>query len=246
MRQAWRLVTVLGRVAVGSALLLAAGCGEDSRVAGGRDSAGLTQDHVVQTGQACTPTGKHFEHRNYGCATCHMAAGTLCFDPSVAGPTAAFDATAKTCSNVACHTVPSGTFTYVVWDWGCECLVENSVPYGGGTGTPPYWYSAAGLGCNACHGYPPKYNGAAYTWHSGAHGFGISNGNACQLCHPDATGAYVYGGPPSYAGTSGGAITSCAPGTYCAAPGAITNASLHGNGVLDVTPAWTGNCIGCH
>jgi hypothetical protein len=177
-----------------------------------------------------------------------MAAGTLCFNPAVAGATAAFDATTKNCSNVACHTVPAGTFTYQMWDWGCECMVDNTVPYGGsgsGAGTPN-WYAAPGLGCNACHGYPPTYNGGAYAWHSGLHGLGISNGNTCQMCHPDATGAYVYGGPPSYVTTSGGLIASCAPGTFCSAPGAITNGSLHGNGVVDVSPSFRSACFGCH
>jgi hypothetical protein len=236
------------RVLASGALLLASiGCtqganGEMAMVA----PAGLTADHVVATGQACTPTGKHLEHGRYACATCHQCFGTVSFDPAVAGSTAAFDATTKSCSSVKCHAVAAGTFTYTQWDWGCECVVEVTVPYGDAGAGTPNWYAASGQGCNACHGFPPKYNGTAYTWHSGQHGYGIPNGNTCQLCHPDATGAYVYGGPLSYVGTSGGAITSCAPGTYCASSGAITNASLHGNGVLDVTPGWTGACFGCH
>ncbi len=247
MSSSWRRIRLLALGVASSALLLVFGCGEEGGIAGGVDSAALTQDHVIPTGQTCTPTGKHSAHAGYGCATCHMCAGTISFDPAVTGSTAAFSATTKTCSNVACHSVPAGTFTYSQWDWGCDCPVEVSVPYGGAGGSsPPNWYAAAGAGCNGCHGYPPVYNGAAYAWHSGHHGLGSTSGNACQLCHPDAMGAYVYGGPPSYTGTSGGLISSCPSGTYCAAPGTITNAPLHGNGTVNVSPQWASVCIGCH
>jgi hypothetical protein len=250
MSSSWRSIRVLGRVSAISAALLVFGCNERGTVAGRGVSAEapITADHVIPTGQACLPGGKHPEHGSFACATCHQCAGTVSFDANLAGSTASFDATTKNCSNVACHTVPAGTFTYYVYDWGAEETVAVTVPYGGAAGGAPvpYWYAAPGMGCAACHGYPPKYNGVAYTWHSGAHGFGIANGNTCQLCHPDASGAYVYGGPPSYAGTSGGLIASCPPGTYCSAPGTITNASLHRNGVLNVSPTFTSACFGCH
>jgi predicted CxxxxCH...CXXCH cytochrome family protein len=234
---------------VASLTLFVVACGDEE---GGADvqassRSALTQEHVIPTGQACAPTGKHLEHRAYGCATCHQCEGSVSFDGSVAGASAAFDATAKTCSNVACHGVPAGTFTYSKWDWGIEDMVTVSIPYGGGTPPVADWYAAPGMGCGVCHGYPPKYNGAAYAWHSGRHGSSTTaNANACQLCHPDATGAYVYGGPPSRLATTGGLITSCAPGTYCSAPGVITNPSLHRNGVLDVAPRWASACNGCH
>jgi hypothetical protein len=234
------------RIAGVAAVVFVTGCEQQQGVASGGGAA-LTSDHVVPTGLACTPTGKHAEHGSIACSTCHQCAGTVAFDPAAAGSAAAFDATAKTCSNIACHTVPPGTFTYYVYNWGSDTYDPVTVPYGGeATGTQPYWYAPAGLGCNACHGYPPKYNGVAYTWHSGSHAYGTTNGNTCQLCHPDVTGAYVSGGPPSYAATSGGQIASCPDGTYCAAPGAITNASLHRNGTLDVTPNFTSACFGCH
>jgi hypothetical protein len=239
-----------------SVLLLLVGCEAASQrgavipAAGGPvasfDAAALTADRVVPTGQSCSPTGKHFEHRSYACAACHQCAGAVCFDAAVAGPTAAFDATTKNCSNVACHGAVAGTFTYQVWDWGIEDFVQVTVPYGDAGGSAVNWYAPPGQGCNGCHGYPPKYNGVAYPWHTGTHGQNIPNGNNCKLCHPDAAGAYVYGGPPSFVSTSGGLITSCPPGTYCSAPGAITNPSLHRNGRLDVTPAWTSSCFGCH
>lgn len=236
----------------GGAVLLLGGCEQqalqDADEAAAGAAAALTQDSVIPTGQACVPTGKHSQHGTFQCTTCHQCAGTLSFDPAIAGPNAAFDATTKNCSNVGCHAVPSGTFTYGTWDWGSDSMVYTTVAYGGqsGSGTAN-WYAAPGSsGCSACHGYPPLYNGVRYAWHSGTHGLGIGSGNACQLCHPDATGAYVYGGPPSYAGTSGGLIASCPAGTFCAAPGTITNGSRHGNGILDVTPAWAQACMNCH
>lgn len=238
---------------VAAALLLNA-CGQqvqgEGDLAGASTSKALTTDHVVQTGQACSPTGKHAEHgaQLIGCSTCHQCTGTVSFDASIAGPTAAFDATTKNCSNVACHAVPAGTFSYNSYDWGLDQVVVVTVPYGGSQGGPAAnWYAEAGAtSCGACHGYPPKYNGTAYPWHTGAHGIGIGNGNTCQLCHPDASGAYVYGGLPSYVGTSGGMISSCPLGTYCSAPGTVTNGSLHGNGVVDVQPGWKSTCFGCH
>lgn len=234
-----------------SAILVSSGCGQPGTAPGDatadRAAGALTQDAVVPTGQACTPTGKHGEHARFACATCHQCAGTLSFNPSVAGQNAAFDATTKTCSSVACHSVPAGTYTYYTYDYETEQTVANSVPYGGSEGSSgANWYAPSGMSCNACHGYPPKYNGTAYAWHTGMHGYGTNSGNACTLCHPDASGAYVYGGPPSYVGTSAGLISSCPQYTFCAAPGAITNTSLHGNGTVEVTARFTSGCIGCH
>lgn len=244
----WRDAPLL-LVAVAAPLLVIA-CGEGLAVGGdgiSSSSAPLTQEQVTPPGEACMPTGKHLEHTAVGCATCHQCAGTVSFDASRAGPQAAFDATTKTCSGVACHAVPAGTFTYYVWDWAIEDVVPITVPYGGSASTgAASWYAAPGTSCGGCHGYPPRYAGAAYAWHSGVHALNVPNGNACQLCHPDATGAYVYGGSPSYVGTSGGLISSCAPGTYCSAPGTITNGSLHGNGVVDVAAGWRPTCLHCH
>jgi hypothetical protein len=125
--------------------------------------------------------------------------------------------------------------------------VPTTVPYGGAGGSgAANWYATGSTGCNVCHGYPPKYNGVAYAWHTGMHGYNMNSGNACQLCHPDVTGAYVYGGPPSFTNTSAGMITSCAPYTYCSAPGTITNGSMHGNGTVDVSARFASQCYGCH
>lgn len=207
-------------------------------------SRALTQDHVVATGQACVPTGKHSVHGRFVCTTCHQCAGTVSFDPVAAGAGAAFDASTKGCSNVACHSVPAGTYTY----YPPGAVDPVAVPYGGQSGPGANWYAAQGAAsCTVCHGFPPTYNGVAYTWHSGLHAATTTvGGNTCQLCHPDATGAYVFGGPPSYAGSSGGLILSCPPGTYCAAGGTITQPTAHGNGVLNVAPAWKTSCFNCH
>ena len=70
--------------------------------------------------------------------------------------------------------------------------------------------------CASCHGAPPQ-NG---TWHSPFHGSQPAH-RECQLCHPDASSV---GGVPS----------------------AITNAALHVNGTIDVTPQWGSACMGCH
>lgn len=231
-----------------AAMALLAGCEQQPQGEGGpavaTASAALTQGQVVPTGQVCTPTGKHDKHAGFACTTCHMCAGTLSFNPAVAGASAAFDATTKNCSNVACHAVPAGTFSYTTWDWGLDQAVTVTVPYGGQAGSgAANWYATGTSSCDACHGYPPKYDGVAYPWHSGIHGITVGNGNTCQLCHPDATGAYVYA---PYVGSSGGLISSCPPGTYCSAPGAITNPSLHGNHALDVSPNWKSACFGCH
>lgn len=227
---------------VALALVGAFGCQQGGAAAAG---AGMTSDNVIPTGQACTPTGKHFEHRSFQCTACHLAAGALCFDPALAGTSATFDATTKNCSSIACHGTVAGTFTYNGMD-GAGDTISITVPYGGAGGAAANWYAAPGNGCNGCHGYPPTYNGVPYAWHSGTHGQNISNGNACQLCHPDATGAYVYGGPPSFTGTSAGLVTTCAPGTFCSAPGTITVPSMHRDGVLNVSPQWRSACIGCH
>jgi predicted CxxxxCH...CXXCH cytochrome family protein len=237
----------LGHAAVVAVAVLAFGC-EQGQVGGGAVSAqqgAMTVDHVVTTGQVCAPTGKHANHQAFACATCHQCAGTLSFDPNIAGPSATFDPTAKTCSNVKCHGVTSGTFTYSSYDWGADAYVNVSVPYGGSSSAgPANWYATDGSGgCNACHGYPPTYNGVAYPWHSGAHGVTTPNGNTCQLCHPDVTGAYVYS---AYLSSSGGMVTSCPPGTYCSAPGTITVPTQHANGTLDVVPQWGTRCMGCH
>lgn len=245
-------IGTVSRLAAASASLVVVACGDPRGGVGDRlasTSSAITQDRVIPTGEACTPTGRHVEHNTFGCATCHQCEGTVSFDPAVAGPNAAFDATTKTCSNVACHGFPAGTYTYYTWDWAIEDVVAVTIPYGGEEGAgAASWYADPGTtSCDACHGYPTTYAGVARAWHSGVHAYSFTpNGNACQLCHPHVKGAYVYGGLPSYVGTSGGLVTSCPPGTFCAAQGTILDASLHRNGVVDVSATFSSTCNGCH
>jgi predicted CxxxxCH...CXXCH cytochrome family protein len=185
----------------------------------------------------CTPTGAHAKHTS-DCTVCHVVAGRLAFrvgppaypaNWAAPQPRPSFDAINKTCSNVACHAVPAGTYTYTVYDWGADELIPVTVPYGGpGQGPSPSWYTSGG-GCTACHNL--KYGTTTYSWHSGQHGYvGQSvKYNQCQTCHPDASGFIQ------------------TDGTF---PGAaITNAAQHANGVLNVVPQWNApatNCQGCH
>lgn len=186
----------------------------------------MTADEVFS---ACTPsdaTGAHAKHDVFtsanNCKICHKVGGTLCFDP--AGPAVAqdkpipsYDPTSKTCANISCHGMYSGTFGYYFQGGDGEPEYREA-SYAGSGGTTPSWNSTGG-GCTACHGNPPTMPGSTvkYLWHSGLHG----GGNDCQLCHPDATG-------------TGGVGT------------AITNPTLHANGTVNVQPAFKSRCFNCH
>jgi hypothetical protein len=219
--------------------IVAPGCGRDvsspaeAPLALESGSAALTQDHVFPVGPTCSGTGAHGKHGTFGCTTCHVCAGVLQFDPAgpavgAGQPLPSFNATTKTCSSVACHGAPSGTFTYTAWDWGCDCAVEVTVPYGhSGSSETPSWYATGGAGCTGCHGNPPR--DYAYTWHSGSHG----GGNQCELCHPDAV-------------SSGGIATGLNTAMNCGPTGNQSCAAFHANGTLNVTPKWNSSCYGCH
>ncbi len=224
------------------ALALLGGCGqqapgEDLALAGTPQA--LTQQQVLPTGGVCSPTGAHGKHATASCATCHDCGGVLQFSstgPAVAAgqPLPTFDAVNKTCSSVGCHSVPAGTFTYWVYDWGSETLYPVSVPYGGGASqTTPSWYTTGGSACAACHPLPAN----SYNWHSGYHG-GSAADNACQLCHEDAVGSTAPGGVVT--GVALSTATNCGPqrNQPCAA--------AHANGSLTVTPKWANYCYGCH
>jgi predicted CxxxxCH...CXXCH cytochrome family protein len=200
----------------------------------------LTQDEVCVDGDpACTASGAHGPnslnnnvagHSGFTCAVCHKVGGRLSFDrngPAYGSgqPAPTFDAAAKTCSNIACHGVPSGTWSYYVYDWGADDYILTTLTiYGNPGGVTPSWYATGAAGCGACHGNPPR-NGSSGSnvWHSGNHGGQGPTGayNQCQFCHPDATG-------------SNGVGT------------AITNPALHGNGVFNVQATFTSRCFGCH
>ncbi len=250
----------MGWIAGSLAAVALAGCGDEVPTGtsspaaqvgverlGGRSSA-LVQGEGLPTGPICTPNGGHAKHAFASCTTCHMCGGVLQFDPSgpavaTGKPAPTFDATAKTCSNVACHTA-SGTWTVSAYSYNCEppgvpdseggCMMATSYPYGGGAGgslPTPSWYATGGSSsCGACHGMPPT----AYAWHSGQHGYPSMYGttNACQTCHPDATGLISYD-----------QVTHKVVATNVVLR---TGQSQHRNGTLEVTPLWTGSCFGCH
>ncbi len=204
----------------------------------------LTQSEVCNDGDPnCVPTpaitgahgvnaamGTPTAHGGYACAVCHKVGGLLVFDKN--GPAygagmlkPTFDASAKTCSNIACHGVPAGTWSYYVYDWGLDQSVLTTLTvYGNSAGVTPSWYATGAAGCGACHGNPPR-NGSSGSnvWHSGYHGGQGPSGpyNQCQFCHPDAYG------------TNGVGTT-------------ITNPALHGNGSYDVQARFTSTCFGCH
>jgi predicted CxxxxCH...CXXCH cytochrome family protein len=203
------------------------------------DRQALTQDAVLPPGGTCGATGAHAKHAFTDCFTCHACAGALQFDaagPAVGAalPPPSFDATTKTCSNVACHAVPNGTFTYQ-FPGGDGEPVESSVPYGGGASpsATPNWY-ATGLGCGACHRMPAD----GYHWHSGLHGNGSATANACETCHSDAVGFT----------STAGVVTSAAIATTstCGPLRDQPCAPFHRNGTVDVTPRFTSACFGCH
>lgn len=216
---------LLATSAAALAALHLAGCEPGGEAVQSRSQALTVDETCIDGDPACTPTGAHAKHAAYGCVVCHAVAGRLSFQrtgPAYAasGPAPSFDAVGKTCSNVACHSVTAGTFSYY-FPGGDGEPVLNTVSYGGTTGSGlPYWYAAGGTGsCDACHGNPPRN----YTWHSGYHGGQGPTGarNQCQFCHPDASG-------------SNGVGTT------------ITNASLHRNGSLNVQASFTSQCFGCH
>ncbi len=184
--------------------------------------------------------GKHAEHMQIpgvNCATCHKrpcdqhnnGVVDVVFDPSgpavAAGkPSPTFDSAAKSCSNIACHIVSSGTFSYYFPDGTGNSVLKTVNVYGNAGGNTLSWYST-GSSCTTCHNDPPV-NGTdgSNIWHSGYHGGQGPTGanNQCQLCHPDASS------PDNGIGDT------------------ITNSSLHGNGIYNVDPSFDSTCFGCH
>jgi hypothetical protein len=239
--------------------LLVAGCGQEGPVAAAPTpaqqevgavpprTASLAQaDVCVEGDSACTPTGAHAKHTP-DCSVCHAVAGRLSFKrtgPAYGAglPTPTFDATAKTCSNIACHRVAPGEFSY--YFPGNEMDADGypipelkTVRYGGGAPQPtPSWYST-GLGCSACHGNPPypplPASDGSNAWHSGSHAnnqnVGSTSPNACELCHNDPADV-------------NSAIVQSASGQGTA----ILIPRLHANGVVNVNARFRSQCFGCH
>ncbi len=203
----------------------------------------LTQSEVCTDGDPnCVPapaiTGAHgvnaamgtpTAHGGYACAVCHKVGGLLVFDkngPAYAAgkPAPAFDASAKTCSNIACHSIAPSTFSYYFPDGTGEAQLITVNVLGNAGGVTPSWYSTGAAACGACHGNPPRSGtDGSNVWHSGYHGGEGPSGayNQCQFCHSDATG-------------------SNGQGT------AITNPVLHANGTINVQAKFTSACFNCH
>jgi hypothetical protein len=199
----------------------------------------MPASEVLPTGTTPVPTGAHglpgyiaggpTQHGKYECRVCHYVGGVLMFDPNglavaLGKPLPSFDPNTKTCSNIACHGVPAGSFSYYFPDGTGEPALNTVTVFGNSGGSTPSWYAAGGGACGSCHANPPKYGtDGSNVWHSGYHGGQGPTGarNQCQFCHPDASG------------TNGQGTT-------------ITNPSLHGNGAYDVVARFTSTCFGCH
>ena len=198
----------------------------------------MVQTDVCTDGDpSYTPTGAHggpgtspAGHYVYQCSVCHKVGGRLVFDkngPAYAAgkPAPTFDATAKTCSNIACHSMPANTFSYYFPGGDGDPVYNTVTIYAtSGAAVTPSWYAAGSAACGACHGNPPlQGSNGSNVWHSGYHANQLPAGtyNQCQFCHPDASG------------TNGAGTT-------------ITNPSLHANGKIEVQAKFTSTCFGCH
>ncbi|MHB8878233.1 MAG: hypothetical protein ACYC8T_31445 [Myxococcaceae bacterium] len=241
----WGASSLRGVALAGAALLALAGCEgmppagpEPASSSAASSSSALTQSEVLPVGAICTPTGAHAKHEALtDCATCHMCGGVLQFDPAgpaIYGgrPLPTFDATAKTCSNNACHGMDAGTFTYP-FQGGDGEVVWNTVSYGTTIPVTPSWYAVPPL-CTACHGNPPR--AAGYAWHGGTHANQGSTGaaNQCQFCHKDAV-------------STNGVASGLSTATNCGPGGSYGScAALHRNGFVEVQATFTSACFNCH
>jgi predicted CxxxxCH...CXXCH cytochrome family protein len=173
-------------VAAGAAFLLP-GCGSESLIE--KEAAtGIRVTHREMANASIDDMGHsiHYWTVPMTCTDCHGGHGTPIRFPALAqipgAPAPSFDPTAHTCSNVSCHSVPRGTWTY--WTMGGDGeLYENAVEYGGPVTTPNY-FEAVFKACRSCHASPPSP--AAGAWHSPSHGGGGQRAE-CSLCHPGVT-----------------------------------------------------------
>jgi len=125
---------------------------------------------------------------------------------------------AATCTNIACHGINTGTFSYLFPD-GDGAPIEKTVTFGGVSSGTALWDPSASVACGSCHANPPRTG----VWHSGFHGNSTSLAmNGCQLCHPDASSEF---------------------GTNVIIGG--TN-PMHGNGVINLQAKFKSSCFGCH
>lgn len=231
-----RVTTIRRGVMVAAVAILMGGCAQEAgkqAEPSASTSSALTQDAVLPTGSTCSGTGAHAKHGFTSCSTCHVCGGVLQFDPAGAAvaagqPLPAFDAATKTCSNVACHSVPSGTYSYYVIGGDGEPVLTSVQYGGGGAPTTSGWYTV-GAACGSCHRMPAS----PYLWHSGNHAV-----NTCESCHQNATGFTNTSGVV----TDAAIVTTSTCGPYRNEP----CPPFHRNGVVDVTPQWNSSCFGCH
>jgi hypothetical protein len=249
--------------------LVVAACGElpggkDAQQASGAPRAAKATENLVQadvcldTDPECTPTGAHGKHGSFNCLVCHAKGGRLSFTSSgpnalayrAGSPAPSFDAAAKTCSNVACHGVPPGTFSYYFpgnedndGD-GFPDAELKTVNYGGTlAASTPGWYTT-GNACTACHGNPPA-NGSdgSNAWHSGFHAnnqnVGAIGPNACELCHNSTEVPFGTWIPVAFSGVA-------ADGHVRGISINPAAASQHANGTATVRAKFVSQCFGCH
>ena len=240
--------------------------GQTATQQGGQQAGALATGTQIVTRPVQTPffqsyssgagTGVHVSHNSVPCKTCHLTGGAVQFDPTsqaIISGTLRTDSTGKvivnpdgtvaknnvliasqlpsynpndgTCANIACHWVKPGVYNY----YNDADQQNEQASYGTALPrTSPDWYSIPGSAlCSACHGYPPYDAPNQYVWHSGWHGgVNVGNGtdvigfNYCQTCHPDVMSTVK----------NGVLITTINP--------VSKNGSLHGNGVVDVSPNW--------
>jgi hypothetical protein len=223
-------------------------------------SIALDQSEVCNFPPTCPPTGAHGKQHAV-CSVCHLIGGTLSFDPS--GPAynpnfgaPSFDATTKTCSNIACHAIAPGTFSYYFPGNetdadGYPIPVLKTVHYGGGAPKPtPSWY-ATGMTCTACHGNPPYPSTVEGpdTWHSSFHAnnqnVGAINPNACELCHNSTAVPYGTWVPVAFSSNTSPPLAS-ADGNYHGYQINPAATGQHANGVATVQARFASQCFGCH
>jgi trimeric autotransporter adhesin len=208
----------------------------------------IVAGHVPKTAKPsdgwvnCIPchNGGPASHAKTVTADGHFGPATVTIDPQYSfttGGVPAYDAVGKTCSNVSCHSVPAGTFSYY-FPGGDGNPLLNTVPFGGISHQTPVW-TTTGAQCIACHDNPPYSAPNQYVWHSGWHGgvnlISSSNPdvlgyNKCDLCHSDVISTIT--GTP---GTATAQMTTT-----------ITDINKHRNGVADVQGKFEQRCFGCH
>jgi predicted CxxxxCH...CXXCH cytochrome family protein len=213
---------------------------------------------IAQAGAHASHTQDNRARAALSCAECHAPVcaptGTknVVFG-SLAGATATYDPTSRTCSNVYCHgsAAHSPTWTYVYTPQAPTLAVECAMCHG----YPPSSHDASTTSCNGCHTSTFTSDGTI-DLAGGKHVNGTlevsggSGGSGCASCHgfPPATGAHVahFGLPGVTAGSYSdagslqdrypGETPTSAPAVYafgCATCHSLNSAN-HRNGRVEV------------